>query len=133
MRIRAKQLRRLVSVLRAAALIGTLSGSPTQADILAVTNLDDDGSGSLPQTISDSTPGDTILFAVIGTIVLTSGELVIDKGLVIHGLGQELISITGGDISRVLDISAGNVSISALTMHNGDTIEEGGGIRNDIK
>ena len=121
---------RMWSVLPTAALIGTLSGSLAQADILAVTNLDDDGPGSLRQTIANASPGDTILFAVVGTIVLTGGDLVIDKNLVIQGLGQELIGVSGGGSSRVLDIVAGNVSISDLTIHDDDSSQEGGGIRN---
>jgi len=49
-----------------------------------VTNLADNGPGTLRQLIADASPGDTIDFAVTGTITLTSGELVIHTNLTIE-------------------------------------------------
>ena len=45
-----------------------------QADAgITVTSLNDSGPGSLRQAIADAPPGETIDFAVTGTISLTSG------------------------------------------------------------
>ena len=54
-----------------------------EADNITVTNTNDSGSGSLRQALADVNDGDTINFAVSGTIGLTSDELVIDKDITI--------------------------------------------------
>src|SRR5437764_1482140 len=46
----------------------------TRATTITVTNRNDSGSGSLRQALVDGNDGDTITFAVTGTIVLTSGD-----------------------------------------------------------
>jgi hypothetical protein len=73
------------ALLGLALLLGALGAA--RADTLTVVNLDDSGPGSLRQAIADATPGDTIDFAVTGTITLTSGELVITNDLTISGPG----------------------------------------------
>jgi hypothetical protein len=52
---------------------------PAHAAMFTVTNTKDSGPGSLRQALVDAKDGDTIAFAVTGTIVLTSEGLVIDK------------------------------------------------------
>ena len=49
------------------------------ANMITVTNTNDSGPGSLRQAVVDANGGDTITFAVTGTIGSTSAELVIDK------------------------------------------------------
>jgi hypothetical protein len=55
------------------------------ADTITVTNTNDGGPGSLRQALLDANDGDTIDFAVTGTIGLTSGELLVDNSIIISG------------------------------------------------
>jgi hypothetical protein len=115
--------------------------------LLATVTTLDDGIGvpgtSLREAIADATPGETIDFAVTGTINLTSlGDLTIDKNLTISGPGANLLTIRAYDPtpdvfdgSRVFNIDDGNstadktVSISGLTLTGGDVLADGGAIR----
>jgi hypothetical protein len=76
-----------VSLLLTAVLYAPLSRAAT------VTTLNDSGSGSLRNTIAAATAGDTINFAVTGTIFLTSGELLINKNLDIVGPGADSLTV----------------------------------------
>ena len=78
-RIRRKQLAILSTVL------SCISVMPTHAATITVTNRNDSGPGSLRQALRDTNDGDTINFAVIGTIILTSGGLPINKNITISG------------------------------------------------
>jgi len=60
---------------------------------ITVTNTNDSGPGSLRQALVDANDGDTINFAVTGTIDLTSGELVIDKSIIITGPGSDQLAV----------------------------------------
>jgi len=97
------------------------AAGPLQAATLTVANTDDGGVGSLREAIADALSGDTIDFSVTGTIVLTSGELVIGKDLMIGGPGASSLAISGNNASRVFEIDAGTtVAISGLTIQNGN-------------
>lgn len=111
-----------------AALTVAALGSPrAHAATFTVSNLNDNGVGSLRQAILDSNaaPGaDRIVFGafVFGTIILTSGELRVAGQLDIDGPGREVLAIDGDGNSRVLRIDAGNdtpVAVSGLTLRNG--------------
>ncbi|MDP2322643.1 MAG: choice-of-anchor J domain-containing protein, partial [Gammaproteobacteria bacterium] len=55
---------------------------------VVVTNANDSGAGSLRQAIADACPGSTITFqAGVGSVNLSSGEIVLDKDLTIQGPG----------------------------------------------
>lgn len=96
-----------------------------------VTTLADDGPGSLRQTIGQALSGDTIEFATNGTIILTTGELVLDKSLTIVGPGATNLVVSGNHASRVFNISSNvTVSISGLTICDGNAPGDGGGICN---
>src|SRR5438552_14167856 len=63
------------------------------ANTITVTNTNDSGPGSLRQALLDANDGDTIEFALNGTINLTSGELVIDKNVTISGPGSNSLTV----------------------------------------
>jgi hypothetical protein len=102
------------------------------ASVITVTNTNDSGPGSLRQALADANNGDTINFAVTGTIGLTSGELLVTRSITISGPGAENLAVNGNAKSRVFHIVSGQtVTISGLTIANGHASDTGGGIYND--
>jgi len=93
-----------------------------------VTSLADNGAGTLRQVIAGSAAGDTITFAVTGSIALTNGELVIGTDLTILGPGQTNLTVDGRQRSRLFNIAVSNalVNISNLTISNGYCAGAGG-------
>lgn len=89
---------------------------------VVVANLNDNGAGSLRQAVIDVCPGGTITFApaVTGTIVLTSGQMVIAKNLTITGPGASLLGVSGNNAGRIFSIPTGTVAISGLTFSGGN-------------
>lgn len=134
-----------------AALILSLSGFAIPAFAIEVANTNDSGSGSLRQAILDAAPGETITFAPTldgMTVRLTSGQLSIDRdlvidasalanGIVISGDADSSGTPSAGD-SRVFDVGAFTVEFRALTIRDGkagdgslgDGGQRGGGIYN---
>jgi polymorphic membrane protein len=110
------------------------------AKTIVVHSLADDGPGSLRQAIASAAGGDKINIVVNGTIVLTSGELLVDKGIIIKGPGAHGI-ISGNNTSRVFYITRGaTVTLDSLTITNGAAsndpnaaypLNAGGGIFSD--
>src|SRR5438876_10492956 len=92
-----------------------------------VTNTNDTGAGSLRNAIAEAAAGDTInLPAGLGTITLTSAELIIDKALTISGPGSGKLTITrsaagGTPEFRIFNVTSSNatVTISGVTVNNG--------------
>ena len=76
------------------------------ADIITVTNTNDSGPGSLRQALADANNGDTINFAVTGTIGLTTGELLVDNAITISGPGAENLAVNGNAKDRVFHVTA---------------------------
>jgi len=116
----------------AALFLGVLT--TLHADTITVTNTNDSGPGSLRQAIADATDGDTIDFAVTGTIALTSGELLVNKSVTISGPGVDNLAVDGNATYRVFRLDSGTTAtISGLTITNGvaPLMEHGGGIYND--
>src|SRR5262249_38910810 len=99
---------------------------------ITVTNTNDSGPGSLRNALATANDGDTINFAVSGTIGLTSGELVVDNNITISGPGSDTLAVDGNSKSRVFYVGPdATVIISDLTITNGTTTDPGGGIYND--
>ena len=101
---------------------------------LVVVNTDDSGPGSLRDAVDYSSPGTQIVFddRLRGqTITLTSGELKIAKNdIMIAGPGQDLLTVSGNDNSRVFEITASvTASLSGMTISHGRG-DDGGGIYN---
>ncbi len=109
----------------------------TQADTITVINTNDSGAGSLRQALADANDGDTIDFAITGTITLTTGELLVDKSVTISGPGAASLTVDGNLAGRVFHVTSGvTASIAGLTITNGNAWEDaqtnsGGGIYND--
>lgn len=111
-----------------------------QAATFTVLNLNDSGTGSLRQAISDANDlggADTILFqdGLTGTITLTGGQLVITDSVTITGPGARVLTVSGNHSSRVFDIAGdfATINISGITIANGFAdASHGGGIRNNV-
>jgi hypothetical protein len=117
-----------------------------QADVLPgcsninriVNNNNDNGTDSLRGVIASVCSGSTITFApsVRGAINLTSGELLLNKFLVINGPGANLLSVqrpaAGASNFRIFNIASNVIAtISGLTIANGNAASDfGGGISN---
>jgi hypothetical protein len=124
----------------------SLFTSLPQAATLTVTNSLDSGPGSLRDAVALASAGDEIVFdaQLAGThIVLTSGQISIEKNMAITGLGQDLTILDGNHASRIFEIvSPAVVTLSGMTIQNGfeqhivhgqydeGVIAEGGGIYN---
>ena len=108
----------------------TATPTPTPAGNIIVTNTNDSGPGSLRQALADANDGDTIGFAVSGTIGLTSGELVIDKNITISGPGSNVLTVRRSSGSfRVFHVMPGHtVTIQGITISFGYGGSGGGGI-----
>jgi hypothetical protein len=110
----------------------------TQAATITVMNTNNSAAGSLRQALADAVDGDTINFdsSLNGqTITLTSGELLVDKNVIISGPGADMLAVDSNYTSRVFHIGSGKtVTISGLTITNGTgnlDVGAGGGIYND--
>lgn len=116
-------------------LLTLLAANMAGATTLTVTSTADNGPGSLRAAMATATDGDTIdASSVSGTILLTSGELLITNTVTILGPGPAILVVDGNATSRVFHIGSNIVvSISDLTITNGSTAPYGigGGIVND--
>lgn len=113
----------------------------TLLSAFTVTNLNDSGSGSLRAAIASangSVGADTISFAVTGTILLSSGELLITDSVTITGPGADQLALSGNNqafrVFAVDDLTASfiDVAISDLTIRdggNGIAALDGAGVR----
>src|SRR5437867_1943377 len=99
---------RSVTNIKSAAICLTLACAltiPAQAEIVTVTNTNDNGPGSLRQALVDANDGDTIdATGISGVITLTTGQLLVDKSVTINGAGADVLAIDGNAASVVFFI-----------------------------
>ena len=103
----------------------TLTVAPT-----TVLNTNDTGAGSLRDIVSCAGDGATITFdaSLTGqTILLTSGELIINKNLTFTGLGATNLAISGNGASRVFHLQAGKtLTITNMKLKDSSSMIDGG-------
>lgn len=120
------------TLLAASAFARTRYYSPPGMGHVVFTTADS-GDGSLRKAVADARYGDVIMFdeAMNGqTIVLTSGEIIIDKGMIIRG-SNITITRANGPKFRIFNVQAGTVVMTDLTISNGYAdASYGGGILN---
>ena len=103
-------------------LVFGVSAVTSHASTITVTNTNDNGPGSLRQALVTAHNGDTITFAVAGTITLTSGWLPISKNVTVSGPGADQLSIDGNQAIFVVGVFPGKTAaISGLSINNGQT------------
>ncbi len=104
-----------------------------------VTNTSDGGTGSLRQAVLNANAAagaDVVVFGSLftdqtpDTITLTSGQLQISGELTIAGSGAGSLTISGNNASRVIEVFGSNVTITDVTIANGNSAF-GGGILNN--
>jgi len=122
-------------------LISVFAAIETRAATLTVTKIEDTNDGvcdadcSLREAVVAAMSGDTVLFSELfntpQTITLTLGQITIDKNLTITGTGQNLVTISGNNASRIVLITSGHtVGLSGMTFRDGNvtTMQVGGAI-----
>ena len=105
---------------------------------IPVTNTSDSGAGSLRAAITtaNADTGDTINITATGTITLLSALPAIAADMTITGPGATSLTVSGNNsttVGTIFTINSGTVSISGLTIANGNSnaVNAGGGILND--
>ena len=118
----------------AAICVALLSviGNLAPATVIPVTNTNDTGPGSLRQALAIANDGDTIdATGISGVITLTTGVLLVNKGVTLNGPGAGVLAIDGNAVSAVFQaMSMAPVIISDVTIRNGHG-NFGGGILNN--
>lgn len=95
----------------------------TPAAVVAVTNCNDDGPGSLRAAVAAAASGDAIDLRQLqcSRITLSTGAIEVDlDDLAFHGPGRERLEIDGDDQDRLfVHPHGGKLGFSGLTLHNG--------------
>jgi CSLREA domain-containing protein len=124
-----------------------LAASTVPLTLIVTTLVDEDdgnlnGDISLREAIKYIDAGGTINFSSKlkdGTIVLSLGNLKIDKNLTVNGLGANQLTVSGNNQFSVFSIDDGDlnnvlkVAINGLTVANGNTSGQGGGVFNNAE
>ncbi len=113
----------------ATVTLSILATSSCATTLWLIGKTSDDGTaGTLRYALSNATDGDFIDFEVSGTITLTNGQLEVTNNVTIQAK-TEVVTVDGNQSSRVFNIAPEkNVTICDLTIANGYTSSEGGGI-----
>ena len=93
-----------------------------------VANTNDSGAGSLRDAIIAAGVGDTITFdsSIAGQTITLSSQLTIGKDLTIDG-GNNNITLSGNGAVRILETTAGDITLNNLTITDGSTNTQDGG------
>lgn len=132
-------------VLTCSAVMAPVTAAAVCVTDPVVTSTEDSGAGALRQAIADACDGSTVTFDLPGTgahiITLTTGELLINKSLVIEGPGTGLLTVqrsaaAGTPEFRIVHIAAGpyDVVVKRVTLSGGSSGDDlafgGGGLLN---
>jgi predicted outer membrane repeat protein len=105
--------------------------SPVRATVFTVANTNDSGGGSLRAAVlaANANAGlDQLVFGAGATgVIALQSDLAITDDLVVSGPGARVLTVSGGNSRRVLDVTA-PVTITGLRLANGFT-DNGGAIR----
>lgn len=95
-----------------------------------VTSSADDGSaGTLRSQINSAAAGATITFNVsVTNVVLTLGEITVNKNLTVTGNGSGSTLVNGNANGRIFNVTTGNFTVNAITLTNG-LADNGGAIQ----
>ena len=120
-------MKKMFILLLSVCLAATLS-----ANTITVTNTNDSGPGSFRQAVTDAAPGDTIDFAVTGTITLSTQIDLPVTDINIVGPGMDLLTLSGGGGSFPILNYQSNRSgtLTGLTFANTNTIFGSISVRN---
>lgn len=101
-------------------------------DSIVVANNNDVGAGSLRDIIDCAPSGSTITFAPAmsgQTIVLLTGEIVINKNLTIIGPGAASLTLSGNNSTRIFHLLSGyTLTLQDMGMKNATSVTNGGAI-----
>jgi hypothetical protein len=126
LRMRADHARRIFATLPAPR---SHARTPAPAAPTPVLNCDDDGAGSLRQTIKDASDGDTIDLTKLScaTITLETGAITIPvDSLTLLGPGRSAFAVDGNQRDRVfIHPHGGALTLSGLTIRHGRDRESG--------
>lgn len=101
----------------AVAVLTIATSIPLNAAVLTVINLADSGPGSLRDRVGVSASGDTIQFAITGTIFLNSA-IQVTHPLYIVGPGASELFVDGQQMDRAFVVDGEPVAISGMTISN---------------
>jgi len=97
-----------------------------------VTNDNDDGPGSMRNVISCAPAGSTVTLSpsLMGQdIILSSGEITINKNLTLQGLGMLNSMVSGNMSSRIFHLLPGNTfTVRDMALKNATSVSNGGAI-----
>ena len=122
---------KLPSLILIAACLALLCATSLslQAATITVTTTNDNGAGSLRAALAGAGNGDTIdATGVAGTITLTTGQLNVPNSVTILGPGPGALTVSGNNASGVFNVTGTNVTITGLTIANGQTTSDGAGL-----
>jgi len=116
--------------MKKAIILFLIAAININAAVHIVTTEEDDGFGSLRSVVASAVSGDTIMFAAdVNYIILTKGQITINKNLVIIGQSKEYkTTISGNYQHRIFNVrdSNGLFKVYNLILENGKTTSRSG-------